>query len=973
MKQNPKKGQVKGSVLLTVVGVMLVMVVFLMSTLTLTTASQKRSYYTYFETQAQYAAQAALDAITNVAYTNQEFYNFIKNLDTATKDMPVESLPKIDVDFSQSELHLSSGRVTCYAQYVGSYYVWSSKANKIETETAYRIIARAEVGSGKNATSATVANFVYTNEQEVAAVSTPISGKDNATSFYLTENFNKTTSTSVVAGPNPTNPTTAYQVAIKQMGALSAGNNQGGSMGPVNYNADCFPFSTQAADNETYNDNFMGGGGGDIIGNMVGLTGQTDYVMQSPGEGFRFYGDISCSKAPSFAFCADISDKFPITKYIELPYIYVAGTVSAGSGSGVRVGSGLNYSTANPKPVNMYWGAINFGNGSQAELNGDLYLMDPTKDSTYSGDNKTTLTRFVENNITKQSNGVDQKPYVGGNLICNNKSLTLTGDVRHVGGDLIMTNPESTLTINTKVTIEGALVCAGNLNVNQEVTANGGVYAQNAKTSWNNGKINQKTSLTEACDAATDGNTQKKAKIDSINFNDSADSYAALVTKILNYNSGNYNSTYTGTKYNLFPYGSRLDEIHERYILWDKPFDTSEAAQAYCDRTGSDADSRILESKACGNHVWKSISRESKAGTKYFPSTTPTNSAQNAFIPELKTVDSTQQLKDLTYFTSKADLLAGVSADSKAGMDSYQPKTGQNVKVVTHTNTGGDTDLSISGCTVIENSCELNLGDGNSTKYYFVNPNAKGYSNAKPMVIVLHGCIGNCRIIVNNTASYTTEGGQDYSNPQSYATLKTPADRQQVIFFWDNDMTLNNSECCIITTGLYHSWVNKGQLDVVSNPIYPNDGKWTSVPDTFKYKYELVPNITIMGCAKTYSGGEQVPIMNANILMPKSILDFKTSNYQPTVVYYETNDSAGVKWTKTKPISFGSMVIGGFNCTNIPLTVYIGDAFHPSTDSHTETYTSYSGNKNDSTLAGNENTVRNGGDNYLSNDHRAAG
>ena len=79
MEQNMKKGRVKGTVLFTVVAVMMVLVVFLMSTLILTTSAQRRTYYTYFETQAQYAATAALETVQNSVYSNEGFFTWMTN------------------------------------------------------------------------------------------------------------------------------------------------------------------------------------------------------------------------------------------------------------------------------------------------------------------------------------------------------------------------------------------------------------------------------------------------------------------------------------------------------------------------------------------------------------------------------------------------------------------------------------------------------------------------------------------------------------------------------------------------------------------------------------------------------------------------------------------------------------------------------------------------------------------------------
>ena len=91
MKQIMMKGKqrVKGTVLFTVVTVMMVMVVFLMSTLILTTSANRRSYYTYYQTQAQYAAQAALDTITNSAYNDSGFYSWLSDHRVLHEQLPI--------------------------------------------------------------------------------------------------------------------------------------------------------------------------------------------------------------------------------------------------------------------------------------------------------------------------------------------------------------------------------------------------------------------------------------------------------------------------------------------------------------------------------------------------------------------------------------------------------------------------------------------------------------------------------------------------------------------------------------------------------------------------------------------------------------------------------------------------------------------------------------------------------------------
>ena len=1005
MNQNPKKGQVKGSVLLTVVGVMLVMVVFLMSTLTLTTASQKRSYYTYFETQAQYAAQAALDAITNIAYTNQEFYEFIRDLPEATKDQPIETLPKIDVDFSQSELHLSSGRVTCYAQYVGSYYVWSTKANKIETETAYRIIARAEVGSGKNATSATVINFVYTNESEVAAVSTPIDGNSNKTSYYLTDGFQ----TSVVPGTTSTvttgtTATGSRAPAIEQLGALSGGNNQGGAMGEVNYNSNHFPagrgnYSLNTVDNQMRNESFMLGGGV-LVGNVGAEqngSGQSEFGLQEPGQGFRIYGNLLCAKKPTASFFSDMKAG-KVTRYSQMPYVYVDGIVNVEGSGGLKIGYSHKLTPGDNHAVNLYAGALKSQSGAGMLIHGDVYLWDPNQTSSFLGDfDNSNLMTFLDTNIQKQN--ISTKGYVGGDVICNNSALEIGGNgTKRVGGDLIMTNPASTLTISGDVVVEGSIVCAGTLNLNRgNIYAYGGVYANNKTGS---AQINRATDLATACNnlstndlkhtvnlygttarANINGaldcngnvycNSSTSARIESLGLNYTGESsYSNLVSKILKSGKSSYtDTTYSGADYSLYPFCSRVDEIHERYIRWDLACNSENDAKNYCN--GSTADALIAESRACG-HSWEAKKFVTDDGTKYFPTTKPIagGNSLNSFIPEIKLQKS--DAVSITYYDTAADVLNAYNNGTALGAYASNSKS---VKIVTHKNNGDEAFADLT-CDVVESSCTLNLGSCGSN--VFINPDAAGYGRGdkKPMVIILKGNASGKKIIINNSASYKSDSGQNYASPKGYYDdPKMAPSREEVVIFFDSDFQPGDNQSFIITSGAYDAAVNGGALTIVSNPIYPTNDKWTSLAKNLKFKYELAPNVTIYGAKGTTYKALNGTVLNANVIMPTCSFDIPSSNWQPSVTYMEEVDSNPVNWNAQKAMSIGSVSVKAFSSTNIPLMIKISDGnrYPGGRPDPPEDEIKYYGNQEGNSNAGNKNTVNNGGDNYLSNDHRNGG
>lgn len=159
MKQFLKKGKAEGSVLFTVVAVMLVMVVFLMSTMVLTTSAHRRSYYTFHETQAQYAAQAAIDAVTNSAYTDSGFYNWVKT--TAGSGANAE----VTVSFNGSGINFTGGdqRVVCQIEATDNLMVWDDMTRAVHPQTAYKLTATASVGNGRNRSEYTVVNYIYEN------------------------------------------------------------------------------------------------------------------------------------------------------------------------------------------------------------------------------------------------------------------------------------------------------------------------------------------------------------------------------------------------------------------------------------------------------------------------------------------------------------------------------------------------------------------------------------------------------------------------------------------------------------------------------------------------------------------------------------------------------------------------------------------------------------------------------------------
>ena len=77
--QNTKK-RAAGSVLFTVVAVLMIMIVFLVGTLAIASSANKRSHNSYSTTQAQYTARTGIDSVIAAVITNSDIADAVDNL-----------------------------------------------------------------------------------------------------------------------------------------------------------------------------------------------------------------------------------------------------------------------------------------------------------------------------------------------------------------------------------------------------------------------------------------------------------------------------------------------------------------------------------------------------------------------------------------------------------------------------------------------------------------------------------------------------------------------------------------------------------------------------------------------------------------------------------------------------------------------------------------------------------------------------
>lgn len=1047
MKKILEKGKqrVKGTVLFTVVTVMLVMVIFLMSTLILTTSANRRSYYTYYQTQAQYAAQAALDAITNYAYSDRTFSDWV--VDTADT---IGVQHDIVVNFDDTTLPLvdtngmPTSQIVCTVELDEPNYIWDDVTKHIHEQRAWKITATAYVGSGKNRTEYQKVNYIYANVK-----SDDLTGNENVVDYHMytwDQNPEETeTETEITDEENPG----SVARAVYTLSPTSGGTNML-TLGPQYSNMTSFPVGRMfyQCDNvpQTSIDNDTAASGNALFVNNYVSDNHFFMNFQQNSEGLVVYGDFRQLKNQVDIY-ADIAAAYKPTassqwKYNQMNYVYVDGMFQAAQNCRIGMKGGSYTKGTNYMPINLYAGGVKCTEGNSnpsLAVYGDTYLYDPELDSVWAGKGSYThLSAFTTGLVTKS----DTSPLVakvGGNLVCNNNSIKFdANDPFTIEGDFIFTNPVGTINnVNNTVKITGKMICAcPEENVKGKFEAAGGIVYDA------NGSANVDTKYASY-------------------------SYATKVEAQNNYS--------------LFPYAYRQDEIFEEYYRWDLAFEgTSDAWKE---------DPLVKESIAAG-HVWKTKemtgyynpkSDETKTETEtvvtpiydtrvevmsntdfqtlsghniwggayidgdttYTPSNQRWDGAYNDNVADVtisrktgeetteytktvrtRKVEGTEVLKTMkvpyttpklsnNWFIKKFNVVNPNTASSAvltSGADYYNTLagftttfTGAATKFSGGATSnfmfyyegdkrvdGGSTDLG--DVIVINEDCEINLKEYNETydqnklKTIFIDPTAKkaartttdaeGKQQVKPLAVVFSGSISNCNIqvIVNNSCSYDGAGYGEANCTAYDLTNKKYAARDEVYIFFKNGFGAAAQPLRIYTSGAFDQVKNK-TFDVISNPIYPTNSKFSAVPVADQYKYQLVPNFYVFGEKDATYTFSNAFFINGEVLLADSkvsISDVTLTKTSSVSYREEYNTTAyGGEGQSHAIACLGTMMVKDLLGTNNPVTIYIGDGHRAGTRTKTETTYSDPVSSN-STGSSVKNPLVDDGKDYFNNDHMGA-
>lgn len=459
MNDHQKKGKVGGSVLFTVIVVMMVLVVFLMGTLGLASAANKRAQNSYTSSQAQYTARMAVESVL-AAMQN--------DADVAERVYKLRANTPISVDISTDRLAAGStngdayGEIqSCTIENIGKDYYYVD--DKWDGRDIIKITATVQLGTQDS----TVSAYILKKETDSVVNNTPSGGGGGL----------------VTAG----DATFGTKVSVFGGAGINLGNQwrdldlsnpadqlRGYSFDEVSRFSSSDTTSLQWEAPYVVNGSFTANGSGAAL------------VFPKLGSGFTFWGDFGFNNQ------IEITSGNPAVlnagssaalNYTDVPYIYVEKTLDITTGA-----KGVN----NTKriPLNILCG--NIAVITTDPIYANLYMMNDNTPETekiekqvyypeYKIERYANYMNFNQgsmlSNWTYQLiNGVDNPTeHVGGSVYAR-EELCIDADNHngYIEGSLVV---DDDLTINTQTfEVEGDLVVKGTLKVNSGKLRVGGNF-----------------------------------------------------------------------------------------------------------------------------------------------------------------------------------------------------------------------------------------------------------------------------------------------------------------------------------------------------------------------------------------------------------------------------------------------------------------------------------------------------------------
>lgn len=340
-----KNRNLKGSVLLTVVSIMALLILFLTSAMVLATASSRRAHRDYSSTQAEYTARTAVTAFLRAIENNDEARAAVCELQTPiypVVQMGNESMGRlVRVDASGNDVW---DEITVEPVLDDSgnpvkkpYYFSDGSSNRWADAEEIRIIATVKVGKERK----TVTTYAM---------------KSPSGLVVITSNNNSK----------------GFQTA----GGTVFNNNAGFITGSFNVGLENNTIQDFRVPNDTIlyeDDNFANG-------SLICDEGGIYIYVKSQNSKTVITGDLTVKNHT--AIIIDYPTFSP-TKQSEVPYLFIEGCFKMAGDVDVTVGADESSHVNSTSPYNIFAGSVEL---KQLFMAGDLYIMDDDKDSVIGSD-----------------------------------------------------------------------------------------------------------------------------------------------------------------------------------------------------------------------------------------------------------------------------------------------------------------------------------------------------------------------------------------------------------------------------------------------------------------------------------------------------------------------------------------------------------------------------------------------------------
>lgn len=494
MKENaihrvtPRK--VKGTVLFTVVCVMMVLTVFLLGTLALAATANNRAVKNFSSVQTQQTAKAGVEAIMAAMRNNKDI---AKSVNDITATTPITN---IDVGFEDPSLGKIESATIEYAgvKYIIDTHEGSTTKNQMVAKKVVRISATAVQGKARTTVSAYV-------------LSDPDAGNSNVNTVTPSANGFVSTGTASTA-----NHVSAFGGTAFGFDDIYGYEYEGGTR-KLDVNNNPIPLTSYRQSDMTFclNNGQTVETDARINGSLSICAENIDFLLRGTGSGITVWGsmygknNLTLKTVNSVIGTAENQIKSGVS-YKDIPYLYVDHALDYSS-------SGCNIVTLNDSVFNIYCGEFLLGKAPTGGLKCNVYAFNECDGTTYTdkleydnsvhditytkGLSKITADNFSMlygwTNSVLSADGTSKSVvsgnfYSNGNLeLASNGAMTFgtagKGNEVKVQGDLIVTIGNHTINgdlyVGNKITVNGgSLTVTGKVYYDGDlpagITANGG-------------------------------------------------------------------------------------------------------------------------------------------------------------------------------------------------------------------------------------------------------------------------------------------------------------------------------------------------------------------------------------------------------------------------------------------------------------------------------------------------------------------